>query len=93
VVAVVRDALLVHKAARVGARAAATSRGDETVRRAVATVLPEARVEVRPLDRRDGDLVRVRVEITRTLGGSVAHRLRATAIARTEPVVGLGRGP
>jgi Flp pilus assembly protein TadG len=91
--AVIRDALVVNDAARVGARAAATSTGDAEVRRAVATVLPDARVAVRPLDRRDGDVVRVRVELTRTVGGGVAHRLRATAVARTEPVVGLARPP
>jgi hypothetical protein len=86
--AVVRDALLVHDAARLGARAAATSTGDADVHRAVAGVLPDARVDVQPRHRRDGDLVRVRVELTRSLGG-ISHRLRATAVARTEPVVGL----
>jgi hypothetical protein len=84
--AVVRDALLVHDAARLGVRAAATSTGDADVRRAVAGVLPHARVDVQPHHRRDGDLVRVRVELTRSLGG-ISHRLRATAVARTEPVV------
>jgi Flp pilus assembly protein TadG len=84
--AIVRDALLVHDAARVGARAAATTTGDGEVRRAVDAVLPAAAVKVRPHDRRDGDVVRVTVELSRSLG-PVTHRLRATAIARTEPIV------
>jgi hypothetical protein len=86
--AVVRDALLLQDAARVGVRAAATSTGDDEVARAVAGVLDgrEHRVRVRPHARRDGDLVRVTVRLDRPLG-PVTHRLRASGVGRTEPVV------
>lgn len=85
---VVRDALLVHDAARVGVRAAATSTGAEEVRRAVGEVLIDAPadVQVDPVARHDGDLVRVTVGLQRSFG-PVTHRLRATAVARVEPVV------
>jgi hypothetical protein len=87
--AVVRDALLVQDAARVGVRAATTSTGDVEVGRAVAGVLDGRphRVEVRPHARVDGDLVRVTVLVDRPLG-PVTHRLTASTVARTEPVVG-----
>lgn len=86
--AVVRDALLLHDAARTGVRAAATSSGDAHVRRAVTTVVADrsVTVAVTPHDRADGDLVRVRVGLDRPLG-PVTHRLEATAVARTEPIV------
>jgi hypothetical protein len=90
VVGVVRDVLVLHEAARVGARAAATTSGAAPVVRAVEQAVPElpdVRVTVTPTTRRDGDLVRVLVEVDRRLG-PVTHRLRATTVARVEPVVG-----
>ncbi len=95
VAGVVRDALLVHEAARAGVRAAATSTGSADVERAVERALPSSgghRVTVRPTDRRDGDLVEVTVVLDRTVG-PVTHELRATAIARVEPAVRPGRVP
>jgi hypothetical protein len=89
-VGIVRDVLVLHEAARAGARTAATSTGTAPVVRAVqqaATELPDVEVVVTPADRRDGDLVRVRVEVDRRLG-PLTHRLRAETVARVEPVVG-----
>ncbi len=91
--AVVRDVLLVHEAARAGVRAAATSTGHVAAIRAAQDAAPELDVvvHVRPLTRRDGDLVTVTVSTTRPVG-PVQHRLRASAHARVEPIVGRG-GP
>jgi hypothetical protein len=94
-VGVVRDVLVLHEAARVGARAAATTSGAAPVVRAVEQAVPElpdVRVTVTPTTRRDGDLVRVLVEVDRRLG-PVTHRLRATTVARVEPVVGPAVSP
>jgi Flp pilus assembly protein TadG len=95
VAGVVRDVLVVHEAARVGARAAATSTGTAGVVRAARDAAPEltVRVEVDPASRRDGDLVRVSVSATRRLG-PVTHQVRAVSVARVEPAVGtLGTAP
>jgi hypothetical protein len=89
-VSIVRDVLILHEAARVGARAAATSTGTDAVVRAAreaAPELPDLRVTVSPTSRRDGDLARVRVEVDRRLG-PVTHRLRAASVAWVEPAVG-----
>lgn len=90
VAALVSDALVLHDAARAGARAAATSTGTGPVARAVGDAAPELdgiRVRVDPIVRRDGDLARVEVRITRQIG-PVRHQLRATAVSRVEPAVG-----
>ena len=89
VAGVVRDALLVHEAARAGVRAAATSTGTVSVEAAVARSLDglEHGVTVTPAARADGDLVEVVVVAERRLG-PVTHRLRARATARVEPAVG-----
>jgi hypothetical protein len=89
-VSIARDVLILHEAARVGARAAATSTGTDAVVRAAreaAPELPDLRVTVSPANRRDGDLARVRVEVDRRLG-PVTHRLRAASVAWVEPAVG-----
>jgi hypothetical protein len=94
-VSVVRDVLILHEAARAGARAAATSTGTDVPVRAAreaAPELPDVAVVVTPGTRRDGDLVRVRVSVDRSLG-PVTHRLRASAVARVEPVVGADHQP
>jgi hypothetical protein len=94
-VGLVRDVLVLHEGARVGARAAATSTGTAPVLRAVHDAVPElpdVRVQVTPTHRTDGELVRVRLEVDRRLG-PVTHRLRASAVARVEPVVGHRLGP
>jgi hypothetical protein len=94
-VGIVRDVLVLHEAARAGARAAATTTGHEPVTRAArdaAPELPDLRVVVTPSTRRDGDLARVQVEVERRLG-PVSHRLRASTVARVEPAVGGGGAP
>jgi hypothetical protein len=93
-VGIVRDVLLLHEAARAGARAASTSTGVDPVTRAAREAVPELpdlRVTVTPTTRRDGDLARVRVEVDRALG-PVRHRLRASTVIRVEPAVGAGPG-
>jgi hypothetical protein len=93
-VGMVRDVLILHEAARAGARAAATSTGAEPVAQAArlaAPELPDLQVVVTPARRRDGDLARVQVEVVRQLG-PVTHRLRASTVSRVEPIVGKG-GP
>lgn len=88
--AVVADLLLVHEAARVGARVAATTSGTAPVIQAVrdaAAELEGISVEVDPPVRRDGDLVHVRVSVDRRLG-PMSHRLAASAVSRVEPAVG-----
>lgn len=92
-VAVGRDVLLLHEAARAGARAAATSTGLAEVRTAVGAVDPDGRfaVEVDPVQRGDGDLVTVTVATQRRLG-PVTHTLRARAVARVEPAIGSSAG-
>ena len=88
--ALVADVLLLHEAARAGARAAATTSGRAAVAQAAREAAPELdglRVAVEPETRRDGDLAHVTVTVHRTVG-PVSHRLRATAVARVEPAVG-----
>jgi hypothetical protein len=84
-----RDLLVLHEAARVGARVAATTTGataPERAARAAAPELPGLLVEVVPAVRADGDLVVVTVRVERRLG-PVSRTLRAEALARVEPVV------
>jgi len=92
VLGLVRDVLLLHEAARVGARTAVTTNGAEAAVAAARDAAPELEltVHVDPVARSDGDLVTVRVHATRTIG-PVVHRLSARAIGRVEPVVGPGR--
>jgi len=90
VAALGRDLLVLHEAARVGARVAATTSGSAAPERAARAAAPELRgllVEVTPADRRDGDLVVVAVLAEHRIG-PVTRMLRAEALARVEPVVG-----
>ena len=90
VAAVISDVLLVHEAARVGARVAATTSGTAPViqaARQAAEELDQITVEVDPPIRRDGDLAHVKVSVDRRLG-PVSHRLSASAVSRVEPAVG-----
>jgi hypothetical protein len=90
VAAVARDVLLLHEAARAGARVAATTTGAAAPERAARAAAPELsalRVEVDPRARRAGDLVTVRVTSVRSIG-PVTHRLSARAVAHVEPSVG-----
>ena len=90
VAALGRDLLVLHEAARVGARVAATTSGASAPERAARAAAPELRglvVEVTPAVRRDGDLVVVAVLAEHRIG-PVTRTLRAQAIARVEPVVG-----
>jgi len=90
VAAVGRDVLVLHEAARAGARAAATSTGATAPDRAARAAAPELaglRVEVEPVVRSAGMLVTVRVSVERRLG-PVTRTLRASAVAHVEPVVG-----
>jgi hypothetical protein len=89
VAALGRDLLVLHEAARVGARVAATTSGTaapERAARAAAPELSELVVEVIPAVRADGDLVVVTVRTERRLG-PVSRTLQAEALARVEPVV------
>jgi hypothetical protein len=84
-----RDLLVLHEAARVGARVAATTSGSaapERAARAAAPELPGLMVEVIPAVRADGDLVVVTVRAERRMG-PVTRTLKAEALARVEPVV------
>jgi Flp pilus assembly protein TadG len=87
-----RDVLVVHEAARAGARAAATSTGTAPVVRAARDASPELDVEilVDPVTRRDGDVVRVSISSRRPVFG-VQTTVRASAVARVEPAVGTRR--
>jgi hypothetical protein len=90
VAAVGRDLLLLHEAARVGARVAATTSGTSTPERAVRAAAPELaglEVAVVPASRRSGDLVLVEVRAVRRIG-PVTHGLSASAVAQVEPIVG-----
>jgi Flp pilus assembly protein TadG len=90
VAAVGRDLLVLHEAARVGARVAATTSGTSTPERAVRAAAPELselEVAVVPASRRSGDLVVVEVRAVRRIG-PVSHGLRASAVAQVEPIVG-----
>jgi hypothetical protein len=90
VAAVTRDVLVLHEAARAGARVAATTTGRsapiDAARRA-APELPRLEVVVEPERRRAGQLVTVRVATSRRIG-PVTHVLRARAVAQVEPIVG-----
>jgi hypothetical protein len=83
-----RDVLVVHDAARAGARAAATSTGSDEVTAEARGTAPGLRlaVSVTPERRAVGDLVSVTVTTERRIG-PVTHRVRATAVARVEPIV------
>jgi hypothetical protein len=90
VAALGRDLLVLHEAARMGARVAATTSGTTAPERAARAAAPELVglvVHVTPAVRADGDLVRVEVSAEHRLG-PVKRTLRAAAIARVEPVVG-----
>ena len=90
VAALGRDLLVLHEAARMGARVAATTSGTTAPERAARAAAPELSglvVSVTPAVRADGDLVRVEVSAEHRLG-PVTRTLRAAAIARVEPVVG-----
>jgi Flp pilus assembly protein TadG len=89
VAALGRDLLVLHEAARVGARVAATTSGTTAPERAARAAAPELRglvVEVTPALRSDGDLVVVVVLAEHRIG-PVSRTLRAQALARVEPVV------
>ncbi|MBS3941739.1 MAG: hypothetical protein KG028_12345 [Actinobacteria bacterium] len=93
-VTVLRDVLLLHEAARVGARVAATSTDRSVVANAARAAAPElAGIEltVTPPSWEPGDVVTVRVSATRRVG-STSLALRATAHARAEPTLGEGIG-
>jgi len=93
VAAIVSDVLLVHEAARAGARTAATTSGTAPVVQAARSAAPELdglTVRVQPIVRRDGDIARVEVSVDRTLG-PVTHTLRARSVVRVEPAVGTTR--
>lgn len=90
VAGIVRDVLVLHEAARAGARVAATTSGTAEVdiaAREAAPELPDLTVRVTPIPRRDGQLARVEVAVVRTVGPA-SYRLRASAVARVEPAVG-----
>jgi hypothetical protein len=89
VAAVLRDVLVLHEAARSGARVAATTSGVAPVVHAARAAAPELEiaVEVTPPTRRAGDQVIVVVHAQRPLG-PLNHRFRARAVARVEPAVG-----
>lgn len=92
---IVRDVMLLQEAARVGARVAATTAGQQPVRAAVHDAAPELRggmaVAVSPMVRRPGDHVEVVVTTTRRYG-PLSHRLVARSTARVEPILE-GGGP
>jgi len=84
-----RDLLMLHEAARVGARVAATTSGTSAPERAARAAAPELAgliVEVIPAVRADGDLVVVTVRAERSMG-PVTRTLTAEALARVEPTV------
>jgi hypothetical protein len=96
VASITRDVLLAHEAARAGARAAATSTGAGPVVSAAREAAPEVDLEtsVVPVARSDGDVARVTVTVRRRgIGAPASIRItavptvRATAVARVEPVV------
>jgi hypothetical protein len=90
VAALGRDLLVLHEAARVGARVAATTSGASAPERAARAAAPELTglvVQVTPTVRVDGDLVLVEVSAEHRLG-PVTRTLRARSIARVEPGVG-----
>lgn len=93
-VTVLRDVLLLHEAARVGARVAATSTDNRVVADAAMAAAPELagiELSVTPPSWAPGDVVTVRVSATRRVGPT-SLLLRATAHARAEPTLGEGIG-
>lgn len=86
---VIRDVLVVHEAARAGARAAATTTGADPVIAAARGAAPELAIEVvvSPVARGDGDIAQVIVTARRHIG-PMPHRIEARAVARVEPAVG-----
>jgi len=84
-----RDVLLVHEAARVGVRVAATTTGTPPVVDAARRAVPELTigVTVSPAVRRDGDLAVVTVTARRRIG-PMSHTVRAAAYALVEPAIG-----
>jgi hypothetical protein len=91
---VVRDVLVLQEAARVGARVASTTSGDQAVRWAVQDAAPELTdgpltVRVSPALRRPGEQVQVEVEAERRYG-PISQRLRARSTARVEPIIDQG---
>ncbi|MBW3662902.1 MAG: pilus assembly protein [Actinobacteria bacterium] len=83
-----RDLVVVQVAAREGARAAAVSRDDATVRAAVDAAVDgrAARISISPRQRSTGDLVRVEVILpTRLPVGPPT--VTGTAVARVEAIV------
>lgn len=95
---VVRDVLVLQEAARVGARVASTTAGEQAVTWAVHDAAPELAdgpltIRVSPAVRRSGDQVQVEVTAERRYG-PLSHRLRARSTARVEPILDDGpRGP
>jgi uncharacterized membrane protein len=91
----VRDVLVLQEAARVGARTASTTAGQQAVSAAVHDAAPELggglAVAVTPQSRRPGDHVEVVVTTTRRYG-PLSHRLVARSTARVEPILE-GGGP
>lgn len=91
----VRDVLILQEAARVGARTASTTAGQQAVSAAVYDAAPELggglAVSVTPLARRPGDHVEVVVTTTRKYG-PLSRRLVARSTARVEPILE-GGGP
>jgi hypothetical protein len=90
VAALGRDLLVLHEAARVGARVAATTSGASAPERAARAAAPELvglTVAVTPAVRSDGDLVLVEVSAEHRLG-PVVRTIQARSIARVEPGVG-----
>lgn len=81
--AVVRQALVVQDAARLGARIAATS-GDAAVTAAVHAIVDGAHVTVRPRRRGPGDVVTVTVTAAVRVGGLVTE-VRGRAATLVEP--------
>lgn len=85
-VGVARDVLVVHEAARAGARAAATTVTDgppTTAARAAADGRP-VDVRITPAQRRPGEIVTVEVELADRLG-PLPYRVAARAVAQVEP--------
>jgi hypothetical protein len=86
---VIRDVLVVHEAARAGARAAATTSGADPVIAAARHAAPELAIEVvvSPEVRGDGDIAEVIVTARRHIG-PMPHRIEARSVALVEPAVG-----
>jgi Flp pilus assembly protein TadG len=86
---VIRDVLVVHEAARAGARAAATTTGTDPVFAAARRAAPELTIEVSvdPVVRGDGDIAVVTVTARRLIG-PMPHTIEARGVARVEPAVG-----